>query len=270
MIRLARQLLPLAPLLLAGCSSWPEMGAGGFAEHHLQTLVGPSAAAGTLPEDGLRFELELLSRHLDVLVLEGAELCFPATVVQAQERQNRIAREIAGGLPFDAANDIVVQRNLLARLERQLDYVVGHAVCVLPVDTQQQTPGEFGSRIDALLNSDNQFAFGSAELNPKYVGHLAEAAQLLRERGDYTLRITGHADAVGGAADNAKLSRARAEQVARYLTIFGLPAERLAIDAVGADDPLFAGMQPEVRLTNRRVTIELVESATTTIPPESR
>lgn len=247
-------------LLLTGCASWPPMGMGGFAEHHLQTVPPESPSRTVVPEDGLRFEHELLARHLDVLVLEGAELCFPATVVQAKHRQNRIAREIHGGLDYDAANDIIVQRNLLARLERQLDYVLQHEVCTLPVAKKLSTPGEVGQQIHELLNADNQFAFGSAELNPKYVGRLAEAAKLLADYPHYQLRITGHADAVGSDAGNQQLSQNRAQQVARYMQIFGLSADRLSVDAVGATSPLFDGMQPEVRLTNRRVNIELIEA----------
>ncbi len=251
--------------LLGGCVSWPSSGFGGFAEHHLQTLLPEEPVRTIVPEDGLRFEHELLARHLDVLVLEGAELCFPATVVQAKHRQNRIAREINGDLDHDAANDILLQRKLLARLERQLNYVLHNDICALPVTRGQKTPGEVGQQIHDLLNADNQFAFGSAELTPKYVGRLAEAAKQLVEHPHYQLRIIGHADSVGSNAGNQTLSRNRAEQVARYLNIFGLAPERLSVDAVGADAPLFAGIRPEVRLSNRRVSIELIESTPDTL-----
>lgn len=247
--------------LLSGCNHWPEQGRGGFAEHHLQTLQPMEEDyRGVAPDQTLRLELDVLSRHLDVLVLEGAELCFPATVVQAKERQNRITREIAGGLNMDAANDIVIQRSLLYRLERQLDYVLEQAVCELPKIADEKKPGDMAKQIHDLLNADNQFAFGSSEINPKYVGRLAEATRLLVEHGQYRLIITGHADAVGNDNENQELSQKRAEQVSRYLQIFGLPGQRMTTNAVGANDPLFEGMQPEVRLTNRRVSIQLIEN----------
>ena len=260
MRRLTIPLALVGLLSLSGCLSWPSKGQGGFAEHHGERSSLSTAGQPLGPEHGLRFELELLSRHLDILVLEGAELCFPATVVQARHRQNRIARELEGGLDFDAANDVIVQRNLLARLERQLDYVKQQDVCILPTTEGQQRPGDLGSRIEALLNSDNQFAHDSSELNPKYVGRLSEAAQLLRQHPSYHLRITGHADASGREAYNRNLSLERARKVGRYLQIFGLPAKHIQVDAVGQEDPLFEGEEAHVRLTNRRVTIELVES----------
>ena len=119
---------------LTACSNWPIEGLGGMAEHHQQTLSPIFQSGKPLgSEHGLLFDLELTSRHLDMLVLEGAELCFPATVVQAKQRQNRISRELQGNLKYDAANDIIIQRNLLARLERQLDYVKQNDVCILPI-----------------------------------------------------------------------------------------------------------------------------------------
>ena len=251
-------------LSLSGCAGWPPEGRGGMAEHHLETLPPVMQDQPLGPEHGLRFELELVQRHLDVLVLEGAELCFPATVVQAKQRQNRITRELHGELDFDAANDLIVQRKLLARLERQLDYVKQKNVCILPVTAPQLTPGDIGKRIYELLNSDNQFAFDSSEINPKYVIRLAEAAQLLSEFPDYHLRITGHADALGEKKHNQKLSYKRARKVGRYLQILGLSPERLQFDAVGSDKPLFTGKEPQVRLVNRRVSIELIEVVSST------
>lgn len=253
----------IGSLSLSGCYTLPLKALGGLAEHNQAKLspVMPDEELG--PEHGLRFDLHLAQRHLDVLVIEGAELCFPATVVQAKQREQRILRELQGGLDFDAANDLIVQRKLLARLERQLDYVKQHKVCVLPVAEDQQRPGEIGKRIHELLNSDNQFAFDSSELNPKYIGRLAEAAQLLKSEADYHLRITGHTDAIGEEEHNRELSLSRARQVARYLQIFGLSDSRLSVDAVGFEQPLFIGEEAEVRLTNRRVSIELVELSNT-------
>lgn len=280
-------------LSLSGCANWPPGGHGGMAEHHHETLyqVMPDQPLG--PEHGLRFDLDLARRHLDILVLEGAELCFPATVVQAKQRQDRIFRELTGGLDFDAANDLIVQRKLLARLERQLDYVKEQDVCILPISTGQKrdgrrNPGDMGKRIYELLNSDNQFAVDSSEINPKYVVRLAEAAQLLRNQPGYHLRITGHADAVGEHEHNRTLSMKRAKKVGRYLQILGFPANRLQFDAVGSDHPLFVSdgfnegisddissdvnnkNKPHVRLVNRRVSIELIETPNSTQPMRER
>ena len=265
---LAVALIVCAPLF-SGCATWPPEGSGGLAELFSGSDGSAARADGPLSaEDGSTFELELVRRHLDVLVLEGAELCFPATVVQAKHREARIVRELEGGLALDAANDIIVQRQLLARLERQLDYARSHDVCVVSIAAGETRPGDVAARIDQLLNSDNQFAVDSFELNPKYVARLGEGASLLREHQAYRLRIVGHADSSVEADPGKRLSLARAEQVQRYLKIMGVAQSRMKVAAVGNDDPLFAGNSAATRLTNRRVSIELVELGGATVAME--
>ncbi len=245
---------------LCGCASWPPEGHGGMAEHHQGEIysIMPDQPIG--PEHGLRFDLELTRRHLDILVIEGAELCFPATVKQANQRHNRIIRELHGGLNFDAANDLLIQRKLLAQLERQLDYVTQHNICSTPLPSGQQIPENIDKHIFELLNSDNQFAFSSSELNPKYIARLAEATQYLKNLPHYQLHITGHADSLGDKQNNRELSLERAKKVGRYLQILGLPSNRFTCSAAGSDEPLFEGKKPETRLTNRRVSIELIKN----------
>lgn len=234
-----------------------------MAEKNLETKIPVMPDQPLGPEHGLRFEYELVKQHLDILVLEGAELCFPATVVQAKQRQNRITRELHGDLNFDAANDLIVQRKLLARLELQLDYVREQNVCTFPLVNGDKKPTDTSKRIYELLNSDNQFAFNSSELNPKYVVRLAEAVQQLRDLPELTLRITGHADNIGDKKYNIALSLERAKKVGRYLQILGLANRKIEFDAVGSDQPLFKEDNKQAahtRLVNRRVSIELIET----------
>lgn len=247
---------------LTGCSSFAPMGSGGFAEHHYQDLRPVEAGQPLTPAHGLRFDFELSRHLLKLLVEEGAERCFPATVAQARLREARIGRELLGGLEYDAANDILIQRDQLSRLERQMLAAQAQHTC-------QRYAGDFAAdgtdaasmatQLDELLNADNQFAFGSSELNPKYMGRLAQAALLLRPVAHYQLQVIGHADAIGSEADNQQLSLKRAEQVSRYLQIFGVPASRIQVSAVGESEPLASGMAPENRLVNRRVSIVLIE-----------
>lgn len=247
----------LTSMALSGCVSWPLKGSGGMAEHDIakRPAVMPNQALSL--EHSLYFELELQQRHLDILVLEGATQCFPALVKLAQQHQYRINRELQGGLQEDAATNIVVQRDLLTRLERQLDNARQQHACQLAAQTTEQHKA-VNQQIEELLNSDNQFAFNSLELNPKYIGRLAEAAHLLKRKQQYSLKVTGHADAIGEQPYNQKLSLARAEKVARYLQIFGLDAKQIAVTSVGKDQPLIPGKEAHIRLTNRRITIEII------------
>lgn len=247
--------------LATGCTAWPDEGLGGMAEKAPNNYRTVEAGEQLGPEHGLRFDLELNARHLDMLVLEGGELCFPATVVQAKLRENRIRRELDGGLDYAAANDLLIQRKLLARLEQQLDYVKQHDVCTLP-NTQvvQERPGDLANKISSLVNADNQFANDSFQLNPKYVGRLAEAAQLLKKGKHLTLNIVGYADDKGSVEYNQGLSLARAKKVARYLQILGIEKSRMTVSSLGEMNPLYEGTEPHEQLVNRSVSIEVTNA----------
>ncbi|MGR5233058.1 OmpA family protein [Vibrio rotiferianus] len=252
---------------VVGCSSfgYPDNGTGGLAESYQDisienyqfSPVMPDEPLG--PEHGLRFDWHLSKLHLDALIQEGARWCFPAAVVQALEKQNRIARELEGGLLLDAANDLVIQRRRLNQLEQQLDYVLTQTTCTPPEDIDALRQDlDVVANIYQLLNIDNQFAIDSAEINPKYMGHLAEAAYLLRDHQALTLVVTGHADASGDTDYNQQLAKDRADQVKRYLTVFGIAPDRVETKSLGEELPLYEGQTPGVRLTNRRVSIEVI------------
>ncbi|MEZ8647811.1 OmpA family protein [Vibrio splendidus] len=257
--------LSLSALVLGGCTSYPDQGTGGLAESYDSinyqnadfSPVMPDEPLG--PEHGLRFDWQLAKLHLDALIQEGARWCFPAAVVQAIEKQNRIARELQGGLLLDAANDLVIQRKRLNELEVQLDYVTSQARCEPPKNENQfRMQLSVIEQLYDLLNVDNQFAENSTEVNPKYMGRLAEATTLLKEHKSLDLVVTGHADATGTEKFNDDLALGRARQVERYLTIFGLGAQRIKAVSVGETVPLFEGESDGTRLTNRRVSIEII------------
>ena len=227
-------------VLVLGCTSYPEHGTGGLAESYDPmnyqnadfSPVMPDEPLG--PEHGLRFDWQLAKLHLDALIQEGARWCFPAAVVQAIEKQNRIARELQGGLLLDAANDLVIQRKRLNELELQLDYVTSQARCEPPKNENQfRMQLSIIQQLYDLLNVDNQFAHNSIEVNPKYMGKLAEASYILKDNKSLELIVTGHADATGSEEYNDKLALGRAKQVERYLTIFGLSPTRIKAVSVG-------------------------------------
>lgn len=287
-------------LFTAGCSNLPPQGQGGLAElnesfnfnqsENNSNSHSPQHAMGL--ENALYFEQQLSQRHLDALLKAGANICFPASVKTAKIRQARISRELQGGLDGDAANDLIIQRDQLTRLERRLNYVQMQDSCLPSESYKGDIPGNFAAgngnevmpkvtkRIDsltadqiqhvkALLNNNNQFVTDSVELNPRYVGQLSEATHLLRKHMQYHLKLTGHSDSQGNPADNLKLSLKRAAQVERYLLIFGISPNNIEVTGSGSAQPFFATEQisgqkqendtPQTRLINRRVSIELID-----------
>jgi hypothetical protein len=123
---------------LSACTFWPASGAGGMAELRppARPVSGHWFGRWFGRADPAWLELDQQRRqadcHLEALVLQGAELCLPAHVVAARERQRRIVRALYGGLPLDAANDLIILRERLAELQRRLDYIQANGACVTP------------------------------------------------------------------------------------------------------------------------------------------
>ena len=98
------------------------------------------------------------------------------------------------------------------------------------------------------------FESGSALLRPRdlpTIDRIASVSDQAKER----LQVTGHADAAGPAAYNLRLSRRRAEAVKAALVARGVPASRIAVDAVGETLPLLATQGDAPAAQNRRVSV---------------
>ncbi|RMH41255.1 MAG: OmpA family protein [Alphaproteobacteria bacterium] len=106
------------------------------------------------------------------------------------------------------------------------------------------------------------FDFDSASLTEAYRRHLDRLALVLSAPGlsGLCVRLVGHADSVGDAGYNLRLSLSRAEAVNDYLAASGrVGPERLSVDGMGEEAPLpgISGDDPR----NRRVEILVREPA---------
>ncbi|SHH29401.1 OmpA family protein [Ferrimonas marina] len=269
------RLLTLALLTgcLCGCVSWAPAGRGGMAEHQDAMLAWLDASTDEAmgPEHGVLFEATLLKHHLDLLVLEGAELCFPASVAQARMREHRILRQLEGGLVMDAATDIEAQQGFLHALEQRLDSVnrqSGHCRDgMAPMASSGAKPkpvtktDPLASSLAQQLNVSNQFATDSSVLTPAYQDQLKRVLPLLKAT-QHTLVIHGHTDVQGSDQRNQTLAQQRAESVARFLVDGGIDARRIRLQAWEASRPYSSQVGREADHSNRRVTIELVAAQT--------
>jgi phosphate transport system substrate-binding protein len=100
------------------------------------------------------------------------------------------------------------------------------------------------------------FAYGEAGLSADAQATLAQAAQAAREGGK--VRLVGHADALGSATSNQRVAAARVKAVADQLKRLGVPADRLQVEARGADEPLATNSTSAGRKENRRVDLEVL------------
>jgi outer membrane protein OmpA-like peptidoglycan-associated protein len=276
------RLIPLIALagasLLSGCVNWADAGKGGAGEDY------PSSGNQTEPvpvvydPHELRQDFYNDMRHLDVLVLQGANNCFPASVHLAELRENRIAREIAGELYQDAETTQVAHRHDLQRIERKLEAVERETSCwdatVQPqsevvADGRPPVSNSLLSDIDdsgeavterlyRLLNSDNQFALNSDQINPKYAMNLTSACATLETTPEIKLNVVGHSDASGKADENDSLSFRRARAVVEFLISCEIDPARIGQSFEGDKSPLYDGRSPAIDLVNRRVSVELL------------
>ena len=150
----AHVMILLASVSLGGCAYLPVPGSGGMAEFKPVSSLAKGKPYG--PDDGLLFENELLSKQLDALVLQGGELCYPATIALARQRENRITRALHGGLEDDARNDLVEQQQLLARVERRLYRAKGSVNCqVADEDSNTVKPAGKPSSANEKIAADD-------------------------------------------------------------------------------------------------------------------
>jgi outer membrane protein OmpA-like peptidoglycan-associated protein len=106
------------------------------------------------------------------------------------------------------------------------------------------------------------FAFGSAEIPRSQMGKVETIARALRQidrrRGNATVLIEGHTDAVGSFASNQRLSEARAASLKRVLVRdYGVRPRMLETVGYGEEFLLVPTQNEDWR--NRRVTLRRVD-----------
>lgn len=109
------------------------------------------------------------------------------------------------------------------------------------------------------LNSLSLFNSGSARLKPEATSVLVQALMRINAQPGGLVMITGHTDATGNAQHNLALSHARARAVRDWLQhVGGLAGACLAVQGVGASEPLLDNESESGRAANRRVDIRLL------------
>ncbi len=103
------------------------------------------------------------------------------------------------------------------------------------------------------LNQKIKFGFNSNDFTRQSKQTLEEVVKILRQHPRLELTIVGHTCNVGDLESNLNLSRDRAMTVKKYLIEKGVEADRLHVQGLGSQAPLFPNQSEYNRILNRRV-----------------
>lgn len=104
-----------------------------------------------------------------------------------------------------------------------------------------------------------RFKAGQATLDVASFLLLEQVVQLMRSRPELRMGLHGHSDKEGSPAQQLRLSKQRAEAVARYLEQKGIDAKRLEIEGFGDQRPIADHQTEAGRAMNRRVEFKILE-----------
>ncbi|MBD3648404.1 MAG: OmpA family protein [Pseudomonadales bacterium] len=103
-----------------------------------------------------------------------------------------------------------------------------------------------------------QFRTDSSDIEQHYQDQLAGIADLVADRPDVQIRLSGFADRRGSAEYNQRLSEARVQEVKKYLMSHGVSVRQIAAQAYGESRPVKEEETAENNFFDRRVVMKFV------------
>ena len=130
-----------------------------------------------------------------------------------------------------------------------------------PVTEIQNTEADTLTKFYASMPKDLTICFEfdncKFETDQQTDSSIAEFDKWLDKYPDYMLSVTGHTDFVGTTEYNQALGLERAQVVAKYLKLKGIPADKMLIASKGKEQPVAKNIFSEGRAKNRRTEITI-------------
>ncbi|MEE2904167.1 MAG: carboxypeptidase regulatory-like domain-containing protein [Myxococcota bacterium] len=104
-----------------------------------------------------------------------------------------------------------------------------------------------------------EFEEGSADLSTEAKAHLDYVVDALHNNVAKKIRVESHVDNANDEADNVRVTRARAENIANYLVSKGVADDRVSWEGVGSKRPRVPNLTARGRKRNRRIEFHIVE-----------
>ncbi len=111
------------------------------------------------------------------------------------------------------------------------------------------------------------FDSGKSIIKPEFKGEVAKVADLAKQYPTSVISIEGHTDSSGKAANNLKLSQARADAVRGMLiSEFGIAEDRVTAKGFGSSQPIADNKTVDGKAKNRRVVAVISGERKVTVP----
>jgi len=107
------------------------------------------------------------------------------------------------------------------------------------------------------LDSEVSFDFNSTVIRPSFQDSLDKLAQVILKYDRTVVHVVGHTDNIGSMEYNQRLSERRAEAVASYLALRGVPWNRMQTEGRAFREPRAENATEAGRQLNRRVELYL-------------
>jgi outer membrane protein OmpA-like peptidoglycan-associated protein len=115
-------------------------------------------------------------------------------------------------------------------------------------------------RFEIMSLTDNiYFASGSSRLDDRSAPLLDSIVEIINRCPDLSIRVDGHTDSDGSAAQNQTLSESRARSVRTYLVEAGADGGRIDTLGFGEEVPIVANDSAENKRRNRRIEFSVVD-----------
>lgn len=217
------------------------------------------------------FTLHEEARPEDVLFVKGHLETEKGTRLRNArvEIKNVETNDVHKGLVNDETGDYAVA---VAMEERDEEYIMvvkreGYSFTSKYIKTEELKT-EFPEEVDfevtpietgqSVKINDIHFEFASATLDTSSKIVLDNFIEFLEDNPTLEFEVHGHTDNVGNAANNLRLSRARAKSVYAYLAEKGIDQKRMAYQGFGEKRPVATNETEEGRALNRRTEFFIV------------
>ena len=197
------------------------------------------------------------------------------TVLWYQKQLSEINEPLGGQLPFNQPNrDVILamqqsikglmqQRDDTAtqrsRYEQELTLTTEQRAAVDKVQSlfTANEANVYEQRQNVLISAHGfRFPTGGSEIGTDNFALMSKIIQAVKTFPESPIKISGHTDSTGSETTNMNLSRARADNVAKFLVdVGGISASRIMATGYGEDKPVASNETPEGRAANRRVEI---------------